>query len=873
MQILSIHLQDWRGVRDRRVAFGPGVTIVEGPNEIGKSSLLEALELLLSLKASSKRQDVKAVQPVGEDTGSTVTAEIRAGRYRFEYSKTFNRRPQTALRIFEPSPEQLSGDEAHDRVEQILESEVDLALWRALLVRQGDRVEQAEFAEADSLSRALDAAAGGEGSGAEESAVYDLARQEYERYFTSGGKRKASAEAKQLDEAEGARARAQEEFDRVEGLVARHGDLIATRRKLEADLPALEEAFDLAAEAKKELDASREQLKEMERALDDARTETASARDAVTERRSLAEKLRQAQASHETLLEALDPLAGKVAASEAELKKAQAALKAHSRRLRELRQQRDQADGDQRHVEALARIAAIEQRFAKIAAIDAQIETESGLCGAIAVDDAALEVFRELDARHRVLRSQVEATATVLDIVAEADVTFEAGDASLELAAGDSHRHEIARPKVLRLPGVATIRVTPPAAAEDRAQALEDAAKALRTRLAEYGVDSVEEAASLAARRSESEQRLQSLRHRREALLNDASEAALGDERRRLRARTAAFSAGREASEPLPETAALAGERREASEQRLRQAESDTPGLESAVEAARQALDNTRQKLQDGKVESARREEALKSLQARLGEQRATSSDEALDEALRTAVEHEAKIGENTRALAGSVAAADPDSIDFRFANAESAVRNTQQRIIETASKISVLEEQLESGGAAGAWETLEHASVVLEETARLNAATDKRAAAAERLWLTLNRHRDAVREAYVRPLAEAVQRLGRFVFDKDFEVRLNDDWTIDRVTRNGETLPFDSLSIGAKEQIGLLMRLAAAQIAAREGGVPLIIDDALGFADPGRLTAMGTAIAAAGNSGQVIVLSCTPGRFASVGNASLVSI
>ena len=103
-----------------------------------------------------------------------------------------------------------------------------------------------------------------------------------------------------------------------------------------------------------------------------------------------------------------------------------------------------------------------------------------------------------------------------------------------------------------------------------------------------------------------------------------------------------------------------------------------------------------------------------------------------------------------------------------------------------------------------------------------------------------------------------------------DFDIALDEDWTILSVTRAGQTVPFDSLSVGAKEQLGILTRLAAARIVADEGGVPVIIDDALGFSDPGRLQSMGAAIAAAGRDAQVVVLTCTPGRFMYLGEVGV---
>ena len=43
---------------------------------------------------------------------------------------------------------------------------------------------------------------------------------------------------------------------------------------------------------------------------------------------------------------------------------------------------------------------------------------------------------------------------------------------------------------------------------------------------------------------------------------------------------------------------------------------------------------------------------------------------------------------------------------------------------------------------------------------------------------------------------------------------------------------------------------------------MPVVIDDALGFTDPERLTKMGAVFDSVGNHGQVIVLTCMPTRY-----------
>jgi uncharacterized protein YhaN len=137
----------------------------------------------------------------------------------------------------------------------------------------------------------------------------------------------------------------------------------------------------------------------------------------------------------------------------------------------------------------------------------------------------------------------------------------------------------------------------------------------------------------------------------------------------------------------------------------------------------------------------------------------------------------------------------------------------------------------------------------------------------------TLLRHRQTARQAYVQPLSERIDKLGHIVFGPDFAVQLDAQLSMVSRTLQGQTVGFGDLSVGAREQLGILARLAAAQLVAPHGGVPLLIDDALGYSDPGRLQTMGAAIAQVGKQCQIVILTCSPGRYAHVGNATLVRL
>ncbi len=63
MRISSLALTDIRRYRDQEIEFAPGLTIVRGPNESGKSTLQRAIELALTRRATSSAADLDGLVP------------------------------------------------------------------------------------------------------------------------------------------------------------------------------------------------------------------------------------------------------------------------------------------------------------------------------------------------------------------------------------------------------------------------------------------------------------------------------------------------------------------------------------------------------------------------------------------------------------------------------------------------------------------------------------------------------------------------------------------------------------------------------------------------------------------------------------------
>ena len=113
MRIRRIKLENYRGVAAVRCSFViDGVTIVEGPNEIGKTSLVEAIDLILKYPDSSDKAAVRAVRPVHIDASPSVELELTTGDTTL-CTKSFGvRAPRVRrrhLQVLAPTAQELTG--------------------------------------------------------------------------------------------------------------------------------------------------------------------------------------------------------------------------------------------------------------------------------------------------------------------------------------------------------------------------------------------------------------------------------------------------------------------------------------------------------------------------------------------------------------------------------------------------------------------------------------------------------------------------------------------------------------------------------------------------------------------------------------------
>lgn len=865
MRLERITLRNFRGVKESTVEFGPGVTVVAGPNEVGKSSIAEAIRVLRQRKHSSTAGDVRALQPVGKDVGPEVELEFTSRDHRVWVRKQWLRSAATELRISGASNEQHAGDEAHERLNSFLAEHIDVELFDALSIVQGESLEKAAFVQLRALTQALDTNAE---PGADHDDLLEKINTEYELHFspaTGKPRGRLSQLGKEVAALKGELSKAEERLQEMEQFTtgvereSRQLDLderacVEAREALEAATAkdtALASLRTAAEQAASQLDAAVTAAEQVTAALE-ARKQQVT--EVAQREESLAQARRLLAEAQEALIEI--NAAGEEATRlrETALAEAAEAKRAHRAATKELDRARDHEE-----------LAAISRRLANARTAQERRLQAITTIGNTHVDATLLEeiITRTADLNVAISAQEAAAATIRMHVLSDAEVLLD------NRAVTETREVTVTDPLVVEAPGVLRVEVHPGALPQDVAANVERAQQRLEESLARGQVDDLAEAREAANRRAEAEAE--------RSLADQALHAALGEQTLEELSELRSILSTKlgEPEQPEKHTADLE-ELRDllvAATTRLEEAEAKLTQAQEAYDTHAKRVSEVREVLirAQSDVESAEAE--LTRAQKTLQEVRAATSDEDLERQLRLAVERQEQARLTHSEAEEKLAAANPEAIAMELANAKDWNESAGKRLDDTRARLERFKGLVEDRTADGLYDASREIEAQLNAAANEYDRLEARAQAAKLLHETIHRHRDAAHARYVAPFAQQIENLGHIVFGAGFSVEIAPDLSIKSRTLNDQTIPFEDLSAGAKEQLGLLGRLAATTLVDPLEGAPLILDDTLGFADEERLGALNAVLNDVGKTAQIIVLTCQPQRFARVGGADIVHL
>ncbi|MEY8570120.1 AAA family ATPase [Brevibacterium linens] len=866
MRLHSIRLINYRAITDATVDFSSGVTIVEGPNEVGKSSIHQAITQLREDKDSSRKASVKDTQPVGSDVGPQVSLHLSTGDFEVRYSKRWIKQPFTELSILKPVPEQLSGNEAHERFLAILDETVDVDLLDALDVAQGRSLDQASLAEIKALHGALGDA--GEDL-ADHDAFLDRVESEYLRFFTAKGKetgelRRLTEELPAADEQyRELKARSAD----MDALVDRHAR--ATDR-LKNVRTQLESAAIEREDAEKAVQAVSGLKTALDRALERAgaaQRERQRAEETRDRRRALITETTTAEKAVKAADEALEKVTAAQQEKDSSLDEAQKGLEARQAKLVSAQEEAKAASADLARARARKEVDALRKRLVDIREQERRAAEAKATIGSISVTAKDVDKLGGLFTELRI--AQNAKTAAAAQIIAR-----RLGDTAVSIDGVDvpkdsAEEFAVTTDLQIHIDSVVDITVRPGQSPAELDRELESAQTRLDAELDRLDVATLEQARERSEVRTDAEAVLAEATSTLRVLIGDDDRDGLDA------ALTRAEHVAGDAADSSKSAASI--------DELEARVESTTAAVDDAsakVETARTTLERIRADRDEARVAAVRaqstREQAattLQNLSTRLSTDREANSDESLDETLTAAAATLTQLEDEAAAARSEYDAADPETLEMRLQNALQLVESKQKQQEKDRQEVDQLSALIDDRAAEGIYDKLKAAEQNLESIRSKLARMQRQANAIKLLRDTVLTHKEEAQRRYVAPFKEAIEKLGRVIFGQGLSVEISENLEIVSRTLNGRTVAFDALSGGTKEQLALIGRLAVATLVDADAGAPVILDDAFGFSDEQRLAALNVILGNVGRKAQVILLTCQPDRFSSIGGAETVSL
>lgn len=870
MQLRRIEVRDFRKLRHVVVKdLQDGLNVVVGDNEAGKSTLLAALRAVLFERHRVGGEAAQRMLPFGEQVRPEVSLEFELDGRPWRLRKAFVQRPEAEL---EGPGERLSGDAVEDRLAELLgftppgrggsRPEEHQGAHGLLWVEQGAAHRSLGVgAGREGIAAALESEVGQVLGGERGRVLLDHAEQRRQEHWTKTDRPRGPW--KQLAEEVEALAARKEELERR--FAAYDGKIGELERRQEALARHARE--DSLARAGRDLIAAREAMAEAER-LEGAAGAAAEARRLAQAQRDAAAERREARAAlaarAETAGRAWEAAAALAAEAGALLSRRVAAATTTAGLAREARAREaaaeaavaaaEEALGQARAGEELARLgaqlsaceAAEERRRAALAAVEA-----------VALTKADLADVEELARAAERARARQETASVRLDFAPEGARRLRVDGSEVDPAAP----LRLSRQAEIELEGFGRLAVHPGGGLDDLSREAEGAARALADRLRPLGLADAEAARQAWQSRLEAQ---------REAAAQKAIADAIAPKGRDALAQAVA---GLRAVVDRPRTPgaappgavtdeALAEARRHRRE--AAQAAEAAEAHARAAEQARAAADREAATLEERAAGAGREHEALLADLARAWAQ---APDEALDAALAQAEGALAAAKATEAAALAALEATDPEVLRLRLQRAERAEAAIRADIETLTREERDLRIELSALGRDGVGEDLSEVEGRLELARQRLSQAEREAAAARLLHESLAGAQRESKDRWLGPVRERVRPYLRLL-EPRADVILNEETLeIEGFLRDGRHEPFEALSMGAREQVAVITRLALAEIlrASRRPSA-VILDDALVNTDEGRLDRMHLVLHRAAERLQVLVLTCRERDFLQLG-------
>lgn len=862
MYLRSIRLEQFLQYQSEAMIndLDEGLCVIAGSNEAGKSTLLKAIRACLFDRYKSAT--ARRFRPYNADVSPKVAMTFSVNDVEYSLTKTFSTKKEgEAVLEFtgENGKERKEGDEAEEYLASLLNfvipsgasKQEQQGLAGLLWVDQAKAFEAVDLT--DSSRRRVQSVfehemrdlLGGESG----DAIHQTITGKWGEYFGKNGPigsyRKLSEKLAGLSSGvEEKKAALREYEDKVDQLESRQQNLqtyvddnalAMSKQRLEKSRKAVQQIEGLRqavseAKALAELNESKLRLTE----------------GAYTARNRIIEDLRRAEQEGR----GLDQRSADIALK---LKSAEEVSSTESKLLSSLKQAQAEKDGLfilAAQLDELAELAGElsvwSKRLEDVNRIDQQRREAVANRDSISLAENDLKELRIIQYQADMARAKMESAATGVTYRLNSGIAARLGEESI-LADGSALLSE---PTSLVIDNVGTFMITPGGEElELHRAALLDNRNKLERKLAEHGLDTIE----LAEAKWQDKKNFAAMAELHQATLDGMAPSgmsAIDDQVITLRAKIADLQTKLGDTQSLDlDLDALASEISELKEKILAQ--------EDTVRSCTELVNQLREEASASKALKAENLRQLESSRGKLEQARAEMSDDELLNAYTLSKSALDQVAAQLNEASAALDAANPEILESELERAERFARDIEREIEDLNQLIRDLKIELSALGQKGLSEEVAEAEGALALAQLEFDMADKQAKALDLLKRTLDASLKSAKEAAARPItARLIPYLRQLI--PDANPLVNENMVLAGIERAGTQEPFEELSMGTREQLAVLIRLAYADLLSEAGQpVTVILDDALVNSDDQRREQMKAILYQASKRYQIIILTC----------------
>ena len=865
-----------------------GLNIVVGPNEMGKSTLLDALRAVLFEKHDSKAISVRNLQNDRNKAGPVVELvfELNEGIYRIR--KRFIKKSYARLEC--PDGRTLEGEIAEEELRELLslgkparggaQSET-LGMWNVLWVKQGSSFGALDLPESarGNLQSTLESEVGTVLGGRRGRALPQKIERQLGELITANTlkprgpykdllEREASI-SKEIESLGERRTELSDTLDRLEKaqetlkrLLSKNRDEadseeIKKARERYGELAELETRIEAAGTdlelRKLNLEKAEGEEKRRSQLRDDIKAEEMSLKTIGKQKREAQEKERESQ-------EKIEKLHTVVREAETEAATAEKAVLREGRILEAARLK--------------TRIEKLETRFEKAKEAEKRWREAQRKAAAITVTEELIERIRAAEKKLEKATGRLSAVATTitLDMEPKHPNGIEVNGEPLT----DNHSSiQAISPVTIAIPGCGRITIEPAVRNRDELLGKRNKAEAeLKEVLGEASAESPSEAESLYDTKEKLLRNAELARQETE-LYSPATEEyeagaqALGDHIESL-----FLVLKRETDElALSELPAL-----NESETSLEVAKVRAEDARHTVEKARAKLSGPDEALNKLKIELAATEALYKDTEERLDRLRSQFEEAeeqcSTNELRENVYSAQKKLSEQEEIIAKLNTEREDETLEqlqARIGRLEKAIEDRREKRGNLDVEIVGLRSRVEASEGGGVDESIQQKTRELELCQKEIKRSKREVDVLTLLLSTLRKAEQEAKELYMSPVVNRLRPYLQLLFP-GADITIDENLKITGVVReSGYEEPFHHLSMGTQEQIAVLVRLAFAEMLVQQGHpATVVLDDALVFSDDHRMDRMFDILNLSAKSIQVLIFTCREQLFERVGGHHL---